>query len=162
MIRVDLDISVCEEKEAIGACDPPSQELDEVQRRFIGPLGVFEHKNTGAQGSRKKVECCFHDGSSITRGERFRHGPILSGDVPNRSKGLWRYQIVARSEQRVGSLPRILEKAANECALADASLPAYEDDSTTRRRYVVEESIQLHQLRFSLKDHMPTKVVFPS
>jgi len=45
MFSVYFAVAIGEDQDSVRASDPSSEELDEVERRFVSPLRVLEHEN---------------------------------------------------------------------------------------------------------------------
>jgi hypothetical protein len=87
----DLIITKGEQEEYTGALDASSKKAEEVYRRFVGPVDVFNHEHSG----QCSVGECFKDCSKqlVTTfrcpKEKANLWAEMSGDVHDRTQGSW-------------------------------------------------------------------------
>ena len=108
--------------------DAPSQELEQIQRGFIGPVDIFNHHDGGKRALPELIQQSGEQRSSlcVATHERRQAAFSLSGNIVERSQR-------ARGKERFAGPPQLpccpamlVHKLLHQRRFADASLPADE------------------------------------
>ena len=88
MVAAEFVIAVRDNEQSGELWDAPPQELDQIQRGFIGPVDIFKHHH-GGEGTRLqfvKQSREHHGTRGVATQERSQGAPRLRSNIVQRSK----------------------------------------------------------------------------
>jgi hypothetical protein len=138
MAAAELVGAIGDKDEGVNRVDPPTEQPQDVERRLVGPVHVFEHED----GPGSRPELIIQRRSDLVRlrpalDELFELSAGLLRDVQERSERTRREERVACSPEDAHRVTLVVEERPHESGLADARLaPEEEQPSALRPRGV--------------------------
>src|SRR4051794_32209808 len=131
MTHAQLLIAVGDDEERVGRCNAATEIGEEVERRRVGPLGVFDDQQDWTAAVREPRE----DGAEekIARGviaEESLQRRVGAGDVENRTELSGGGQVIALAEQHVSPRTHLVAEAPHQCRLPGAGLTTKQEKGT--------------------------------
>ena len=123
MTHAQLLIAIRDDEERVGRCNASTEIGEEVERRRVGPLGIFDDQQNRAAAGREPRE----DGAEeeVTRGvvaEEPLQRRVGVGHVENRAELPGGGQVIALAEQHVSVRTHVVAEAPHQRRLPGASL----------------------------------------
>jgi hypothetical protein len=141
MVRVHFVLAVRDKKQDGKVGNASSQELDEIEGGFIGPVDIFKHYNGGYWTLLELLKQSGEQGSPLSvASQKLRETPTnLSGKIVEGSERTRGKERFARSPEPCGCAALLADKLLDQCGFADASLSADQHRASLAGRGQVQE-----------------------
>src|SRR3981189_1403905 len=151
MPRADLVIAIRNGEHCVCAMNAASQKLEQIERRFVRPMHVFEYAHR-LRPALQLIERCGKDYVAVRAGidGRQQRALRLPRDVVQRGEGPGREERIARPPQYT-RFARLLRQFLQQRGLADPRFAADERDTTTALRRSTEPFRQIGETSLTLK-----------
>ncbi len=129
------------------------EELDQIERRLIGPVNILDDEDRRRGTPRQVVDCCIEDDVAV--GRRLKGGaeclPRLPRHVVERRQGMGREERLAASPEHARGRALAVHELLQERGLADPGLAAHERHASRSTRHALERGGELVQVQLSLE-----------
>lgn len=151
IVGSDIAVPIGQHQDAVRVTNPPTDELDRIERGGVRPLGVLDHHERGPQPSIEELEQCGEHTAAIALLQWSVQAWLVDGHVPYRPQRLRRQEVVAGAGEDVHAIVMPVDECPHKRGLSDAGLSANENDLATVRR-PVDEHGDLIKLGVALKN----------
>src|SRR5262249_19489258 len=137
MARTELVVTVGQHEERGDLADATGEELDQVERRFVSPVEIFDHDDHG-RAARELLENGREDGPRRRPCvELRRERPSrLPGDVVNGPKWPWRVEGIAGAPECAARWRASPGEVLEERCLADAGFAEHQRHAPLAGRHL--------------------------
>ena len=157
MTHAQLLIAIRDDDERVGRCHAATEIGEEVERRRVGPLGIFDDQQDRAAAGRESRE----DGAEeeVTRGvvaEESLQRRVGVGHVENRAELPGGGQVIALAKQHVSVRTHLVAETPHQRRLPGASLTTQQEQGTASLVSFAQQPMQLAQDRIAFQQvHQP-------
>jgi hypothetical protein len=157
MAPLELVVAERENDERRDLLDLADQDAQNVERRLVRPVNIFESKNGGAPSCKRPREGPYELVQLTPLAERLSEVATEAiGDVEKRSQRLRREEWIARSPEDLRALRVVVAELTQQSRLADPGFTADEHERTTPVAVDVRNQLGEHsQLALPLEQSLP-------
>ena len=153
MLFVHFVVAIADHQHHAEPGQATAEELDQVERRLVGPVGVLDDHHRRRRQTREMVEDRVED--VVPAGRRADRPGEVSADLPRnvvqRRQGMGREQRLAAAPQHAGGLGLGGGKLPKQRCLANAGLAGNQGHSAAIAWDAIEQGAQLLDGRLTLK-----------